>query len=134
MAYRTTPHTVTQYSLFYLLHGREMLLPNNDNLKAKISRQPPDHNQRLRNLKASLRLAYESVRQANRKSHKNNERLYNRKAKLRSFEIGDLVYLYNPAVRPVLSRKFPHCWSGPHRINSKVSDLNYKTMDQNNKH
>jgi hypothetical protein len=134
MAYRATPHTVTQYSPFYLLHGREMLLPNNDNLKAKISRQPPDHNQRLRNLKASLRLAHESVRQANRKADKNNESLYNRKAKLRSFEIGDLVYLYNAAVRPGLSRKFHHCWSGPHRITAKVSDLNYKIMDQNNKH
>jgi transposase InsO family protein len=133
MAYRATPHTVSQHSPFYLLHGREMLLPNNDNLKAQISRQPPDHNQRLRNLKASLRLAYESIRRANRKSHKNNERLYNRSAKQRSFEPGDLVYLYNPAVRPGLSMKFHHCWSGPCRITAKDSDFNYKIMDQKNK-
>jgi hypothetical protein len=30
MVYRATPHTVIQFSPFYLLHGREMLLPNND--------------------------------------------------------------------------------------------------------
>ena len=37
MAYRATPNTVTGYSPFYLLHGREMQLPNQDDLKAKIS-------------------------------------------------------------------------------------------------
>jgi len=75
-----------------------MQLPNQDNLKAKISAQPLDHNQSLKSMKASLKLSYKSVRQANRKAHQNNKRLYGRRAKLRSFEAGDQVYLYNPAV------------------------------------
>jgi len=37
MAYRATPNSVTGYSPFFLLHGREMEIPNNDNLKARIS-------------------------------------------------------------------------------------------------
>jgi len=58
MAYRATPNTVTKFSPFYLLHGREMPLPNSDNLKARMSRENPDHHQRRENLKASLNAAY----------------------------------------------------------------------------
>jgi hypothetical protein len=39
MAYRETPNTTTKYSPFYLLHGREMPLPTNENLKAKIQKK-----------------------------------------------------------------------------------------------
>ena len=91
MAHRATPSTVTGYSPFYLLHGREMQLPNQEDLKAKISSQPLDHSQRLKTLKASLNLAYKTVRQANRQAQRNNKRLYDRSAKIRTFEAGDWV-------------------------------------------
>jgi len=133
MAYRATPNTVTGYSPFYLLHGREMLLPNSSDLRPKVTRLPLDQDQRLQNLKASLSLAYKTVKQANRKSHQNNKRLYDRKAKLRSFRPGDLVYLYNPAVKPGLSRKFHRSWSGPYKVTAKISDLNYEILDQKGK-
>jgi hypothetical protein len=61
MAYRATPNTTTKYGPFYLLHGREMPLPTNENLKAKISKENPSHSQRLENLKARLRAAYKLV-------------------------------------------------------------------------
>ena len=49
MAYRATPHSMTRYCQFYLLHGREMVLPKDGDLKAKISRgiQYIDQVQRL---------------------------------------------------------------------------------------
>jgi transposase InsO family protein len=37
MAYRNTPHEVNKYSPFYLVHGREMILPSMQDLKAKLS-------------------------------------------------------------------------------------------------
>jgi len=57
MAYRATPHSTTGYSSFYLLHGREMILPNEGDLKAKISHdiQDVDQVKRLENLKSSLK-------------------------------------------------------------------------------
>jgi hypothetical protein len=45
---------------------REMVLPNSNDLKAKISKQDTSHAQRLENLKSSLKLAYKSVAQANK--------------------------------------------------------------------
>jgi hypothetical protein len=83
-----------------------MILPSADNLKARLPKENADDNQRLEELKTNLRLAYKLAAQANRKSHLNNKRLYDRKAKTRKFEVQDLVYLYNPALKPGLSKKF----------------------------
>jgi len=44
-----------------------------------------------------------------------------------------LVYLYNPAKKPGLTRKFHKPWTGPFKIVKKISDLNYRIVDQNGK-
>ena len=106
MSHRATPHTTTGYSPFYLLHGREMILPSTENLKARLPKDNTDVDQRLENLKSNLRLAYKLAAKANRKLHLNNKRLYDRRAKPRKFEVQDLVSLYNPALKPGLTRKF----------------------------
>ena len=64
MAYRATPNTTTGHSPYYLLHGREMPLPGVENLKPKLPNKGENLNQhcRLKNLKASLRLAYKPTR------------------------------------------------------------------------
>jgi len=93
MSHRATPHTTTSYSPFYSLHGREMVLPSTENLKARLPKDNTDEDQRLENMKSNLRLAYRLAAKASRKSHLNNKRLYDRKAKPREFEVQDLVYL-----------------------------------------
>jgi len=130
MSHRATPHTTTGYSPFYLLHGREMVLPSTENLKARLPKDNTDEDQRLENLKSSLRLAYRLAAKANRKSHMNNKRLYDRKAKPREFAVQDLVYLYNPALKPGLTRKFAKPWIGPCQITKKISELNYEIVDE----
>jgi len=110
-----------------------MEIPNNDNLKARISSENLSQKRSLENLKASLNLAYKLVAKANRKAHQNNKRLYDRRAKVRNFEENDLVYLYNPAKKPGLTRKFHKPWTGPFKIVKKISDLNYRIVDQNGK-
>ena len=66
MAHRATPHSTTKHSPFFLLHGREMILPSQDNLKARVSGENLDKKQRLENLKTRLKTAYKSVAKANR--------------------------------------------------------------------
>jgi hypothetical protein len=133
MAYRATPNSVTGYSPFYLLHGREMEIPNNDNLKARVESGNPDVDLHIRKLKASLKKAYELVAKLNRKSHQGNKNLYDRRAKARTFEVDELVYLYNPKMKVGLTRKFFFRWTGPLKITRKISELNYEIVSQNDK-
>jgi transposase InsO family protein len=53
MAYYSTPHSTTGYSPYYLLHGREMITPVTEKLKAKVPR--PTQPQQLENLKTGLK-------------------------------------------------------------------------------
>ena len=57
MAYRNTPHGTSKYSPFYLLHGREMVLPSLQTLRATLSIEvrDTDHAPGLENLKSNLR-------------------------------------------------------------------------------
>jgi len=81
-------------------------------------------------MKSNLKLAYRLAAKANRKSHLHNKRLYDRKAIPREFEVQDLVYLYNPALKPGLTRKFAKPWIGPCRITKKISELKYEIVDE----
>ena len=101
MAYRNTPHGSTKHTPYYMLHGREMTLPSMQTLRAKLPTQVRDseHGPRSENLKSRLRTAYEMAREEVRRSHANNKRYYDKHAKHCEFEVGDTVYLYNPAVK-----------------------------------
>jgi len=123
------------YSPFYLLHGREMVLENEGDLKAKISPdiQDIDHVQRSENLKSSLKKAYKEVRFNNRIAHQKNKACYNKKAKERKFEVNDEVYLFCPTRKQGRCHKFRCFWQGPFIVVQKFSDLNYKIVDKKGK-
>jgi hypothetical protein len=106
-----------------------MRLPTPEDLSPNLPRQTAelDCNQSLRNLKSKLSAAYKIVRENNRKSHESNKRKYDRKAKVRKFQVNDLVYLFCPARKPGVAHKFRKPWSGPFRIVERISDLNYRT-------
>jgi ribosomal protein L21E len=135
MAYRNTSHGTTKHSPYYMLHGREMVLSTMQSLRAKLSSdiRNTDHAPRLENLKSRLRTAYKLAREHSRKSHATNKRYYDRTAKEREFEVGDAVYLYNPAVKAGLSAKFRRPWTGTWRVTERKSRLNYAIVNQQGK-
>ena len=73
------------------------------------------------------------ARDRGRKSHAANKRYYDRSTKEREFAVGDMVYLYNPAIKVGASSKFRRPWVGPWRITEKKSRLNYVITDQRRK-
>jgi len=76
-----------------------MVLPTTQVNRAKLSPKVKgtDYEGKLENLKSSLNLAYKTFRRNIRKSNETNWEYYDRKAKERSFNVNDLVYLFNPA-------------------------------------
>jgi len=62
-------------------------------------------------------------------SHANNKRYYDKRAKNRELEVGDTVYLYNPAVQKGVSARFRRPCVGPWRVTEKKSRLNYAIVD-----
>jgi len=82
-------------------------------------------------LKASLKHAYTSAKIASKASHKNNKKYYDQRAKPRSFEVADFVYLFNKARKPGLSKTFHRVWTGTCQITTKISDLNYDIIRKN---
>jgi hypothetical protein len=135
MAYRATHHGSAGFSPYYLLHGREMILPTTQSITAKLSPEVTGADQvaKLENLKSRLKTAYKLVRQNIHKSYQSNKRYYDGTAKERIFSVGDVVYLFCPATKPGHCRKLQKKWAGPFRIVAKVSKLNYRIVNPQGK-
>jgi len=78
-------------------------------------------------------MAYKHAAKSNKRSHQNNERFYEKRAKTRNFEVNDLVYLYTPVTKSGLRREFRHPWAGPFKVTRKLSELNYEILSLDDK-
>ena len=43
------------------------------------------------------------------------------------------MYLYTPAMKDGLTRKFKKFWSGPYKVIRKIFELNYEVVSQDNR-
>jgi hypothetical protein len=77
--------------------------------------------------------AYKEVRLNNRKSRQKNKDYCDKKAKERNFEVNDMVPLFCPARKPGRDHKFRTFWQGPFIVLQKLSDLNYKIVENKGK-
>jgi len=70
------------------------------------------------------------VRENSHKSHATNKQYYYKRAKERNFQLGNIVYLYNPTRKPGQSSKFFSVWQEPYRVVARLSKLNYGLGNQ----
>ena len=127
MTYRTSVQDSTLFSPFFLLHGRDPVLPMDTLLQPKLRYQGDDYVptmlQRLHEVCLDAKDHMEDARE------RNKERL-NVKAKTRQFSPGDPVFYYNHIQVPGESSKLKLKWQPFFRIIEQKSPVNYLIKHQ----
>ena len=128
--YRISLNRTLNDNPFFLIYGRDPILPQDLFL--------PIHRSALRQISAEdisdykikqlhlLQFAYKKLN-----SHKARERFeykkyYDKTHKETSFEVDDQVMLFTPRTKVGLSTKFLPFWSGPFKIVTKISPVNFR--------
>ena len=125
-AYRTAIHESTGYTPFLVMFGHSPSLPV-DVMLGRVQHLKKKLPQYVQNVQRSLKDTFSSVRQHLDAAHQRQKLSADRSSTGEStFQVGDIVWLYIPAVKTGLSRKLSSLWRGPYTILDKVTAVNYK--------
>ena len=123
-AYNTSVQTSTGCTPFYLMFGRQAKLPV-DLMYGMDNTPDVELPEYVDNLKRTLQKAYEVAREHIGEKQQFQKELYNQKVHGLPFCVGDLVWLYSPAVTKERSKKLHLPWDGVYRVIKRLSDVNY---------
>jgi hypothetical protein len=126
-AYNTSRQESTGYSPFYLLYGREAVLPVDVALgnNPELNKGEDGHSEHLRQLTSELPTIRDEVKRRLVLVQSKQKTRYDRKRRSVNFAEGNLVLVYRPIRKKGRSTKFLHRYFGPYKIIRRVSDLNY---------
>ena len=127
MSYRTSVHDTTKYSPFFLLYGRDPVLPFDTLLQPRRRYLGDDY---VPTMLERLHLAYSDVRENTITARERNKELRGRRAEMRSFEPGDPVFYYTPVIGAHESSKLTLHWKPHYRVIEKKSPVLYVIHNQ----
>jgi len=127
-AYRTSIHESTGFTPFLVNYGRSAMLPVDVMLgRASTSLEGgkglPEY---VEQVGQSLKQVYDKLRHSIEEAHKANKARYDKRESGCNFTVGDLVWLYVPAVKTGCTKKLSCLWRGPYTIVDKTSAVNYR--------
>jgi len=128
MAYRASPHQSTNCSPNLLMFGEEVRLPvdlmyADGSLEEQVPACPVEYVEWVRE---ASRQAFHKARHFLKKSAERQKRLYDKNTFLRTFKVGDWVWVLSP---PVLHGKFTRSWKGPFLIVRVLNEVNYVVQE-----
>ena len=125
-AYRSTPHCVTGFSPFTLMFGRYVRGPLEILQEAWLQGEcePAKVHEWLINVKAKMSDMAEVVSDRERVAKSNMKKFYDRTAKVKVFEEGEMVLVWKPGIHS----KMGASWEGPFQIESKMSPVTYRVQ------
>ena len=123
LAYRDTPHCVTGFSPFSLMFGREAGGPLQQLRTSWLEDKVDDSavHEWLLSVKTQMTEMAQLVSDRESKAKASMKAFYDRSAKEKTFEPGDMVIVRNP----VLKGKMGDSWEGPYQVEKKASPVTY---------
>ena len=128
MAYRMNIHNSTGYSPFFLLHGRDPILPIDEISKPKTIKYDCDQNY-VSEMMLRLQDTFNKVKENLQTSAELRAIQYNKNTKIKRFNLGDLVYLHDSSNQVGISKKLTKPWVGPYRVVEIKGEVNYRIRE-----
>ena len=134
-AYRTIKHSTTKHTPFYMVNGREAILPIDeieDVNRIEDFEQGFEHSvlKRIYDI-INLEEGHKEVQGIIEKSQDKQKERYDKKVKEVRFVIEEEVLLKDAAKEKQWSGKLTPKWKGPYRIHQEIGKNTYKLKDQN---
>ena len=129
MAYRSSIHSVTKYSPFYLLFGRSCALSIDCMYQPIQTKVYPTLSDYVGCLKNELQTCHELVRESMDVEQERQKTYYDRSTFGPQYEVGDLVMVFNPTMKTGQTKKFKSFYSGPQLIRGIFNYLNLVIED-----
>ena len=115
-AYRASTQDLTGESPFFLLYGRDPVLPTREMLQSPHERTNPNADDYTREITLRMSTAWKTARVKIKEAQKKQKCQHDKKAKdPRAFK-GDRVFVYSPAERSDKAYKFARPFKGPYRV------------------
>ena len=121
-AYRMSKNESTKYSPYFIMYGRDPVLPVDTLLQPRLQYTGEDY---VPTMFEHLHNAYTQAAQNMQEARERNKALIAQSAKPSDFKPGDLVYYFDPSVQPGNSAKFTLPWKSHFRVISKLGEENY---------
>ncbi len=124
---RTALHESSGFSPYHLVFGRSPTLPLDLVLgRADFVASQQSVPEYVDNLHKSLTEAFDCARQRLSTAHHRAKLKYDQRARGIAFQIGDLVWLYTPAVKQGRTKKLSCLWCGPYTVLDRTGDHKYR--------
>ena len=124
MAFRNTPaDNSTEFTPYWLLFCTNMKTPLDVAIQGQVPDVAPYYRSDLKSFIDNVQLSRHIAKENIERHLEINRNRYDQKANDKPFKVGQMVWLYNPAVPVGFSAKLRQKWCGPYSI-SKVHDNN----------
>ena len=124
--YNTSKQATTNYTPFYMLHGRECRSVLDTQLGALPENKPSNVHEYTKALVKKIRLAHQIARDNILKVQSGYVLTGNDRRVNREYKLGDLVLLYTPVTEVGLSPELTCHYFGPYCVITRKSKLNYE--------
>ena len=124
-AYRTAKNETTKFSPFFVLYGRDPVLPVDTLLSPKYRYHGEEY---VPSMLESMCNTHHHVQHNLENSHEKNKVYYDRKAKPVNINVGDMVYFRDPS--ETATSKLSSSWKPFYRVLKALSDVTFVIKNQ----